>query len=71
MQKALARRVARVAGTKASAYKGVTWSKAKQKWQARISVRNKHRHLGLFNDELEAAAAYDAAAAEKASTGIC
>lgn len=45
-----------------SEYKGVNWHKKSKKWQSRISINNKRKHLGLFNNEIKAAEAYDAAA---------
>ena len=51
-----------------SKYKGVSWHSAGQGyWRAKLSFRDiankpRHRHLGLFTDEVEAAKAYDAAA---------
>lgn len=47
-----------------SGYKGVCWNKPAQKWQARIMVGGKSISLGYFDDEVEAARAYDAAACE-------
>lgn len=41
-----------------SGYKGVHWSKACQKWQARIHCRGKTYSLGVFNNPEDAAAAY-------------
>lgn len=40
-------------------YKGVSWSNKKNKWQAEITENGKKKHLGYFNDQLEAAEAYD------------
>lgn len=45
-----------------SGYRGVTWNKQRKKWRAEIGVNGKQKHLGLFEDKLEAAAAYDEAA---------
>lgn len=46
-----------------SRFKGVTWNRAKGKWQAAIRVDGRSRHLGLFAHEQDAAEAYDIAAA--------
>jgi hypothetical protein len=50
-----------------SVYKGVSWLKWKSgsggKWQASIRINGRLTYLGLFSDEVEAAQAYDAAAA--------
>jgi len=48
------------AGT--SKYKGVTFRKASGKWAARICTERKHIHLGCFENESDAAKAYDNAA---------
>jgi len=45
-----------------SAYKGVSWYRAKQKWIAQIRVNNKATHLGYYADEYEAHVAYCRAA---------
>jgi hypothetical protein len=44
-----------------SQHRGVSWHQTIGKWQARISVDGKERHLGCFADESEAARAFDAA----------
>jgi hypothetical protein len=45
-----------------SKYKGVTFYKRDQKWQAKICPSGKTMHLGYFDQELDAAKAYNAAA---------
>jgi len=47
-----------------SKYKGVYWEKAKKKFRARITLNRKSYHLGFFDDEIEAAIAYDIKAME-------
>ena len=41
-----------------SIYKGVSWSKTTQKWQATISIDGKPKKLGLFDTQEEAAKVY-------------
>jgi hypothetical protein len=50
--------------TKSSKYRGVSWRKDKSQWQAKIKVAGKDENLGFFDDEAEAARAYDTRAAE-------
>lgn len=45
-----------------SKYKGVSWHQVTQKWMAYIKYKGTVSYLGLFNDEIKAAKAYDAAA---------
>lgn len=47
-----------------SSFKGVTWSKSYEKYQAQITVEGQYFWLGYFNDPEEAARAYDAKAKE-------
>ena len=41
-----------------SKYKGVSWHKRSKKWQSRIEIDGKRKHLGQFTDEHEASIAY-------------
>jgi hypothetical protein len=45
-----------------SGYKGVSWHKQLNKWTVRIMINGKYLSLGLHNDILEAAKAYNKAA---------
>ncbi|MBU1259821.1 MAG: HNH endonuclease [Planctomycetes bacterium] len=45
-----------------SRYRGVRFEKHRKKWRGEISYNRKRKHLGYFNDETEAARAYDEAA---------
>lgn len=45
-----------------SKYKGVSWCKEKMKWVAHIKVNYKSKNMGCFNNEIEAAEAYNKAA---------
>ena len=51
-----------VGGT--SQYKGVCWHKKHKKWQARVMVNYKRIYLGYYDNEKEAALAYNKAALE-------
>lgn len=42
-----------------SPFRGVYWNKSEKKWHSQASNNGKQTHLGLFEDELEAAVAYD------------
>jgi len=42
-----------------SRYKGCTWNKNMNKWQSYIRVDDRLKHLGLFDDEKEAASKYN------------
>lgn len=50
--------------TSNSRYKGVTWHKKNNKWQAQIEINSKSKYIGQFDNELEAALAYDRMARE-------
>lgn len=41
-----------------SQYRGVCWHKQANKWRASVYINQKLKHLGFYNDEKEAAAAY-------------
>lgn len=45
-----------------SKYKGVCWHRHNRKWYSRICVKKKEIHLGFFDSEIDAAAAYNVAA---------
>jgi len=47
-----------------SKHKGVSWHKCSRKWSARIRCDGKFYHLGDYEDEIEAAMAYDDKAVE-------
>ena len=42
-----------------SQYIGVSWYKRDDKWRAKIKHNNKNIHIGMFDNEVEAAQAYD------------
>ena len=48
-------------GRNTSGYPGVSWFKGCQKWQAKIKIDGKSRHLGLFDDPRDASNAYQMA----------
>ena len=50
--------------TNRSGFKGVSWCRQTKRWKAQISVSGHKRGLGYFEDKLDAARAYDAAANE-------
>ena len=43
-------------------FKGVTWSKGRKKWFVRLRCAGKRISIGFFDDQIEAAKAYDEAA---------
>ena len=47
-----------------SKYMGVSWDKQNRKWRGRLFVDGKSRFLGYFEDEKDAAIAFDRAAKE-------
>lgn len=49
---------------KSSKYKGVCWNKRRGKWNAVITANGIARHLGVFEQEADAAVAYNKAALE-------
>jgi hypothetical protein len=54
-----------------SDYKGTSWHKANAKWQALITIAGKKRYLGSFDNELDAAMAYNKAALEHFGQFAC
>lgn len=42
-----------------SKYRGVCWDKQYKKWKTNIKVKGKKMHIGLFDDEVDAAKAYN------------
>ena len=47
-----------------SKYKGVSWHKRIKRWNAKIMHKGKRIHLGYFDDDIDAAKAYNAKAIE-------
>ena len=43
-----------------SRFRGVSWVKREQKWTAQVTIDGKTKHIGSYDDETEAARAYDA-----------
>lgn len=48
-----------IKGKSSSIYKGVYWAKDRNKWRATIRVSGKNIHIGSFDNEIEAAKAYN------------
>ena len=53
-----------------SSFHGVYWYKAYGKWYARIRVQGKRKSLGYYEDEEDAALAYNAALLEAVDRGL-
>lgn len=58
------RNVPKTSAKRSSVYKGVSWHKRKNKWIASCAINSRNKFLGYFNDEIEAAKAYDLSAKE-------
>jgi len=54
----------RAAVGKSSQFKGVYWHKGLRRWRTRIAFNGVKKYIGTFRNEIEAAIAYDRAAAE-------
>lgn len=54
----------RKCATATSRYRGVSWNSNNQTWKAQIGHNSRRIHIGEFDDEIEAAKAYDAKARE-------
>jgi len=54
-----------------SGYKGVSWHKASNKWQSHIRINNIEIYLGLYNNKLQAAKAYNKAAIKYSGEFAC
>ncbi len=51
-------------GKPSSKYKGVSFIKQHNKWRAAIAINKRIKHLGYFENEIDAAIAYNKAAVE-------
>ena len=56
---------------KSSVYKGVSWHKHSQKWYAYIQAGGKMRGLGYFDQQEDAARAYDSEARKVSALDSC
>jgi len=54
-----------------SKYTGVSYRKAGGKWRATIKINGKYQHIGVFENEIEAAKAYDRRAIENFGQYAC
>jgi hypothetical protein len=53
-----------------SQFRGVSWHHVSKKWVAQYKVNRRSVYLGLFEDEIDAAKAYDAATFSKGGTHL-
>jgi len=59
LNKKASSRHAKKKAERTSAYRGVCWNKCNSSWKACIKIKGKNTHIGYFDDEVDAAKAYD------------
>jgi len=56
---------------KSSIYKGVHWNAERNKWKAEIKINQVNKYIGRFDDEIEAAEAYNIVAEKLFGEFVC